>query len=363
MDTTASSTGDLGDCVAGVLGVLFEIQGKHSFYLRDSRKGERQTKGIVKRSGSIIPLIESQSYIKECKVCDDQPMWDSQAFRNGFHSTINTLLHAHGRHAHSVGVIDHIPSGENPWLFVEPNKDFEGRVVINRSPRYINSYFRWDEVWKKYGKRCVFLGLEYEHRAFVQSVGEVEYRPVKDFLDGAQIIAGSDLYCGNQSAFMAVAEGLKVRRIQETCLNPVDCIYPGSHNAQYVADGSMVLPGLDGEDDTHVPSKAFSIERMSLAEVPPGGGWIYDHEGFRILESTLDKSAKKLARLSGMEQPKARSLILLANLKRVPQHFRRMVSIGEFVHVQQALQNAGIQNHPLLAITSPTFAFEELTNP
>ena len=58
-----------------------------------------------------------------------------------------------------------------------------------------------------------------------ENTKEVIYTPTKNFLEVAQLIAGSKLFIGNQSAPYAVAEGLKHNSILEVTLPSPDCIY------------------------------------------------------------------------------------------------------------------------------------------
>lgn len=339
----------------GVLGVAASIPGKHTVYLRD----DGRTKGIVKREHIVRPLIESQPYIAACKVWKDEPIeWESEKFRNGYHSTTNTLLFAHARHARDNGVITEIPTGEFAWLKVDPDKGMSERVVINRSPRYQNDMFPWDVVAQKYGKALLFVGLPEEHYWFEERFGKVEYRPTKDMLEVAKLIAGSFLFIGNQSSAMTLAEGLKKRRLQETCLTVPDCIYPGDSGAQYVAEGSSVLPGLDGVD-TITSSRALRIEEVSTIFVPKGG-WQYDSpETGPLMTSHIDTCARDVhAKLkSSITREQARDMVLRYNIQRSPRSFMPSLSVSRFAFVQQALQSANITKHPVLDLFSGNVNF------
>ena len=148
----------------------------------------------------------------------------------------------HAKHAFDTGFIKSMPDMSKQWLFVEPDKNWSGNVIVNRTERYPNDTFNWKAIVAHYGSRIVFIGLPHEHEKFCASFGKVRYRPTVDMLEVARMIAGSALFIGNQSAAMTIAEGLKHPRIQESCLWLPDCIYPGAKNAQYVHNGACVLP-------------------------------------------------------------------------------------------------------------------------
>lgn len=357
------SSGDIGDIAAGVLGVLSSIPGRHTLLLKDTVVGEHRTKGIVKRAHLVIPLVLAQPYIMDCRVWDGEKVaWHSCQFRQGFHSTHETLLAAHMGHALKVGITQNRFKGETPWLTANPDTSANGRVVIGRSPRYQNRMFKWEQVVKKYQKEIIFLGLPEEHRSFCQLFGEVEYRPVKDFLEAARLIAGSALFIGNQSAFMTVAEGLKVRRIQEACLNPSDCVYPGDTGAQYVFDGSMVLPGLNGEPETYVPSTAFSLDQLSLREIPPRG-WLYEGQDKKVhVHSTPKHLARLVSKAYGISGERAYDEVIKQNIKRAPRHFARQINLAEFTNAITALSSAGITDHPVLRMAGGEINFD-IKNP
>ena len=119
-----------------------------------------------------------------------------------------------------------------------------------------------------YGDRLLFIGVPHEYRDFSGEFGLVEYLPTQNFLEIAQAIAGSLLFIGNQSSPMAVCEGLKHPSIQETSLDPADCIYKRS-NAQYCFDGTATLPGF-GREDLKLHAAKLNPIGISTETTPPG---------------------------------------------------------------------------------------------
>lgn len=110
---------------------------------------------------------------------------------------------------------------DEAWITIkEPIR--AARVVFNRTgpgrPRhhvYQNPAFPWHYVWEKYGKDAVFIGTAEEHRAFCATCGRVPYYQTADLYEAARVIAGADLFVGNQSAAFWIAEGLKKRLVLE----------------------------------------------------------------------------------------------------------------------------------------------------
>ncbi len=131
---------------------------------------------------------------------------------------------------------------DRAWLTV-PSPRHVARVVINRSARYQNRCFPWDRVCQKYHDDAVFVGTRQEHEAFCKVFGLVPFEPTANFLELAEVIAGCELFVGNQSAPYAVAEGLKVRTLQETFPPAPNCVFR-RENATYGWDERVELPEL-----------------------------------------------------------------------------------------------------------------------
>ena len=99
-----------------------------------------------------------------------------------------------------------------PWLTADPYV-IEGRgVVINRTERWIPSVPgpQW-KIWKDAGieEQSIFVGLPHEYEAFIKATGyDIPYHPTTDMLDLAEVIAGSELFIGNQSMALSLAIGL-----------------------------------------------------------------------------------------------------------------------------------------------------------
>lgn len=338
MNTTTA--GDLGDIVV-MLGTLNAIDEEHTVLLRDNG----QTKGIVKRERMIRSLIEAQGHKCRPYKKGDEVDWASEEFRQGFHRSDDTLFNSHATHAvDRLGIP--LPDHATLWLHnIQPRS--EARVVISRSVRYNNPYFPWRTVLDTL-EDAIFVGIEDEHAIFQNTYGvKIRRRPTKDLLEVAELIAGSELFIGNQSSPMTIAEGLKHPRIQETCLHVADCVYPADGGNQYVPDGCLNLPGYDlTTQPVH-----FDVRRLDLRHVPRKG-WVATLKGVTETQSRPELTAKYLSRKTGEDYEVAFRETLEQTLAREPQFFRSLVNTNEFATAARALRNAGWTDHPTLDITN-----------
>lgn len=205
--------GDTGDVIAFLpviraMGGGTLILGKSHLDLpREKHAREPMTEARV---AFIKPLLESQPYIKRVLRIDgyhDADI-DMSAFRTSPHDLNESLTSWQARYA---GVQVDL----SPWLKVTPSSETIGRTVIARSLRYHNNMFGWTAQLAK-AKNPIFIGLPEEHHQFSMTIATLPHRQVKDALEMAQLIAGSNLFIGNQSCpcWLAMAMGHKL--IQET---------------------------------------------------------------------------------------------------------------------------------------------------
>jgi hypothetical protein len=343
-----SSEGDIGDSVI-LMGIIKGIpSGPHEVILRKSQVTKMRSPQDVKRWHAIVsPLFESQEYIKECRVAGPNAHadWESGNFRgSGLHSRSASLFNAQISHLRRFRNIGHDITPNEAWLTVEPSKETEGRVVIARSGRYRNGAFPWQQVVDFYGDKLLFLGLDHEWGEFVGRYGMVERREVKDFLELAQLIAGSLLFIGNQSSPMTVCEGLKHRSIQETSTDPADCIYLRD-NAQYCYNGEVTLPGFD-KPDLKIPAVKITPGRPSTVTTPPGQWQYGPYKSYSVadLVNTVRRSD------SIEDTPDLLDRILQFNVMRCPDFFIDQGAITGYKRVEQARINAGYAPRDFRAI-------------
>lgn len=136
----------------------------------------------------------------------------------------------------------------DPWL-VSDGKSDGPIVVFARSHRYHNLHFPWSRVAARYPAwSSGFIGTSREYEDFLRAANfrkgdEPRRLHTPNLMEVARYIASSKLFIGNQSAPYAIAEGLKVRTLQEVCLAHPNCIFarPG---ATYGWDERVVLPEI-----------------------------------------------------------------------------------------------------------------------
>ena len=114
---------------------------------------------------------------------------------------------------------------DEKWIDgIKPNRVAE--VVINRTMRYRNPFFPWGAVLGKYERfKIKFIGAESEHEDFCRVCGPVPFYKTANLLEAAEVIAGSDLFIGNQSLCYAIAEGMKHRAMLEVWLDGPNCLF------------------------------------------------------------------------------------------------------------------------------------------
>ena len=169
------------------------------------------------RVESLRSLLEHQEYIHGVEWMETPQGINLDDWRSHYRNDLNI-----SDMVSSCFGVPHYPRNE-PWLTV-PEKKL-ARVVFHRSPRYHNwnMVATWKRAWEKYRWEIIFVGHPQEHADFCTYVGPVSYYPTQDYLHLASVIAGCELYMGNQSSPFWLAEGLKKRLVLEACLNPQNC--------------------------------------------------------------------------------------------------------------------------------------------
>ena len=88
------------------------------------------------------------------------------------------------------------------------------------------------------------VGFKDEHEAFCSDFAvDIPHIPTPTIAELAAIIAGADLFIGNQSMPYAIAEGIGKYTIQEVYLAAPNCIFDRP-DAVYFRAGALALPPL-----------------------------------------------------------------------------------------------------------------------
>lgn len=269
-------TGDLGDVIAA-LPTIRQMGGGHLILGNRHGRGGREVMSQA-RFDVIAPLLEAQDYIDGVELCDDAPQRDVGS-GNGFAVThdFTRFREKMPPPDHNLATWQANYSSEpdwhledpawltdflRPWLTVCASRtgsvgtEAKGRAIFARSERFHNPTFDWRKIVNEF-PGALFVGLPEEFEAFAaeldvrlpdlpaieeehgpglsQGVGgriiprysceppvecrvreNVSYRPTATLLELAELIAGSDIFVGNQSCPCWVAMGMGHRLIQET---------------------------------------------------------------------------------------------------------------------------------------------------
>lgn len=171
-------------------------------------------------ANNLIPLIESQAYINTCEVYTDQLIHiDLDYFRSG---TVPLDGNIARWYSYITGVS---PVLWKPWLTVDADNSFTDTIVLARSGRYQNRTISYSFL-NDYPK-VVFIGIESEYKDMLPNIPNLQWKPVSDFLQLAQVVAGCKAFIGNQSFPFAVAEALKVPRILEVSYEIINVVPEG----------------------------------------------------------------------------------------------------------------------------------------
>lgn len=266
MTNTFRSFGDLGDLVA--YGPLMIATGGGSLLVVDNPMCKPITP--LKRLNAIKPLMESQWYVDRMDVWSGEEItYDAATFRNGGIPYGKSLAELHAEWVNVKISLD-------PWLIIEPNNQYKGKIVINRSARHWNPLFPWRDVLQHFkGDDLVFIGLPDEHIMLQNEYGvKLPRIPTDDLLQCAQIIAASKLFIGNQSSCANLALGMGHPMLLETSITSLDCVLPRD-NVHYCVDGEIKDLKVKGYTSLSTPCNIPDKE-LDLTISPPGQTWIME---------------------------------------------------------------------------------------
>ena len=185
----------------------------------------------------IRPLLTRQSYIDQATVWTGDQDVDLDRFRGVlFRGFEGNYVEAYYRTFDLPFTSDVY---NETWLEADPVQ--MASVVINRTFRYRcpNGTGTWQNLLEQanIAQNGIFVGTQEEHEDFEKSTGfRVNYYAVRDFKELADVIAGADLFMGNQSAAYSIAMGLGKSSVLETIkIKPLannECYFPRD-NCQY----------------------------------------------------------------------------------------------------------------------------------
>ena len=207
----------------------------------------------------VKPLIDACGYASLHLHDDEWIDHDFSCFRNGGYRLGDTIAERQRRWVGAEISLDR-------WL-----KAIAGKprgIVISRASRWHGWHFPWREILEAFPEDIVFIGLADEHAAFEKEFGFVRFYWCRDLLEAAQVIEGAELFIGNQSAPLAIANGLGKPVVVEVCAYAPDCFYK-RENAFYSFNGevSFLTPryafkaqGFKGRFETEVGGRKLSSD-------------------------------------------------------------------------------------------------------
>ncbi len=218
MPKTFKHSGDMGDMIFALPtlralggGVLYLDPDGGSTSKFVKFVGKIRTKLDAKSIDMLIPILMQQPYIQEVRHWHGEPVdHDLDAFRE--HLSYNNLSDSH------LAAFD-LPTTERDkaWLQIaDPITIPDRPIVINRSIRYHGNYTFWEANLPHLGPRCIFVGYPKDHEIFNYTFGhDIPYYPTPELLTLARVIAGAQLFMGNQGFPHALAEGMKKPLVNE----------------------------------------------------------------------------------------------------------------------------------------------------
>ena len=182
----------------------------------------------------LVPLIERQTYITQVTPWhdgDNRPDIDLDRYRSVLYRTFEgNIVESYFR---TFNLPFTMQDYDTPWLEADPIT--ESAIIVNSTPRYRDpdAFGTWLQMCAdaELDKNGLFVGTISEYDAFVTATKcNIKYRPVKDFLELAGLIAGADLFLGNQSMALSIAMGLgKTSVVELHKIKPMqyrECFFP-----------------------------------------------------------------------------------------------------------------------------------------
>ena len=201
--------GDFGDIIYFLPAMKYRPGKLYISNISDIGTRQRLTPEVF---APLVPLLQHQSYIKSIEEYKRQDAVDANVWRRGYQGHENLAE----RQMKYLEVPLHLIN--EPWLEV-PKKRIASHVV-NRTTRY-HGHFPIEDL----GPDAVFIGTEKEWKIFCIEFRPIPYYHTKDFLEAAMVIAGADLFLGNQSSCYAICEGLKQNSVLEVFLGSPNCCF------------------------------------------------------------------------------------------------------------------------------------------
>lgn len=199
-----------------------------SLYTKSMQHANKDKILTQKNVEMIAPLLLSQQGFATCDVLSDQKIdYDLDEFRK-YPFDYNTN-HICRWYFHMYGITADL---SKPWLTVKADESMRNEIVIARSFRYHAPGISY-EFLKNY-PNTTFVGTKEEYAELQRSIPGLKHKQVGNFLQLAELVAGSKFFIGNQSFPFALAEALKVPRALELCFECPNVIPEGENAYDFV---------------------------------------------------------------------------------------------------------------------------------
>ena len=229
-----SHSGHAGDIIYSIPSMIALAEGKKiNLYLTLNQPNRDFTKKMKHPNGSVMlteksveliePLILAQTEFIRCEAHQGQQIhYNLTDFRNlPFDYRMGSIARWYFL---TYGISADLGK---PWLKVVPDESVKDSIVLARSSRYHTLGISY-RFLNKYSN-IIFVGIREEFEEMKKEIPGLIFRPVKDFLEMASIIAGCKLFIGNQSFPFSLAEGLKVKRVLEVYPLIPNVVVEGEH--------------------------------------------------------------------------------------------------------------------------------------
>lgn len=163
----------------------------------------------------IASVIKPCPFINTLTISDT---FNTKEFQNGFNLDTfrNLKLNFHCGYIadwYFNLTVSHVDRNFDQRLIdVEPNKDFEGKIIVLQTKKYLNPFVKLDPL-NNYSDRLVFIGLEDEYELIKKKLPKIQYYKVNSAMDVAKAEKGALLTISNQNGNFAIAELMKTHRI------------------------------------------------------------------------------------------------------------------------------------------------------
>ncbi|MCW3087902.1 MAG: hypothetical protein JWQ78_1288 [Sediminibacterium sp.] len=244
-------SGHAGDMLHAIPAMYALAKGKKiNLYLYLNQPARNFTRQMKHPNGNVMftqksvelfaPLLLSQPQFNRCEAYTDQNIhYDLSEFREfPFDYRMGSITRWY-----FLAFAVNWDLGQ-PWIRTNPDTSFNNAVIVARTSRYRTPGIDY-RFLQKY-PRVVFVGLPEEFENMREQIPHMEYKPVKDFLELAQVIAGGKLFIGNQSLPSGLAEAMKVKRVVElSYLTPTTVVEgPDGYDACFQPQFERIVTGL-----------------------------------------------------------------------------------------------------------------------